>query len=79
MQCIIGNCGSTHQDCILCSLLRHDKTKTVGRWLHLAYITELWVTQQYCIGLGLIVHFQILDTQSGGSGNYKESQHSISP
>jgi hypothetical protein len=79
MQCTMGNCGSTYQDGTLCSLLRHDETKAVGRRFHLTHTTDSLIAQQHRIRLGLIVHFQILDTHYGSSGDDNESQHGIPP
>jgi hypothetical protein len=79
MQCTMGNRGLTHQDGTLCSLLRHDETKAVGRWLHLTHSTNSWIAQQHCIRPGLIVYFQILDIHYGSSGDDEESQPGIPP
>jgi hypothetical protein len=79
VQCIVGNCGSTYQDGIFCSLLRHDETRTVGRQFHLTHFMNSWVAQQYCIRSRLIIHVRILDTHYEGSGDNKVPQHGISP
>jgi hypothetical protein len=45
MQYTVDNCGLTYQDSILCSMLRHDETKAVGRQFHLIHSTDSWIAQ----------------------------------